>query len=198
MAVKDQAFEERLNNEYDLRGRAKLATILSAILFLSFLGLDAHLYTPIYPGIFYHPVHGFFGAPCASILVYQTHTNRGYTRLGMALVLIDAAGIAFMIQFLGGFLNQLLPRLTLIVIGMVVVIPLAFRETLILYTFIWASYAVPSFISPALASGDRDWRVCHQQPFFSDIHPCYRRFWVLHHGRASAGVNLKAGSNWKK
>ena len=45
------------------------------------------------------------------------------------MVLIDAAGIAIMIQILGGFLTSYYQGLNIIVMGMIVVIPLAFRES---------------------------------------------------------------------
>ena len=45
MANRDMKFEERLNREYDLRGRTRLAAILSIVLYLMFIGLDA-IYTP--------------------------------------------------------------------------------------------------------------------------------------------------------
>ncbi len=164
MAIKDQAFEERLNNEYDLKGRAKLATILSAILYVSFLGLDA-IYTPeFFQEFVIIRVTVFVGHLVLLFLYSQTHTNRGYIRLGMALVLIDAAGISLMIQFLGGFLTSYYQGLNLIIFGMVVVIPLAFRETMILYSFIWASYAIPSFIT--LPSGEGEWRFVINNLFF--------------------------------
>lgn len=164
MADKDQAFEERLNNEYDLRGRAKLATILSGTLFVFFLGLDA-VYTPQLIREF--AIIRLTVALCHLVLLFlytKTHTNRGYTRLGMALVLLDAAGISLMIQFLGGFLTSYYQGLNLIVIGMVVVIPLAFRESLILFALVWASYAIPSFLR--IPSGQDEWRFVINNLFF--------------------------------
>lgn len=164
MAQKDPSFEERLNNEYDLRGRAKLATILSAVLYLAFLGLDA-IYAPQYIKTFFIIRLTVFILHLVLLFLYtQTKTNRGYARLGMALVLIVAAGIAVMIQILGGFLTSYYQGLSLIVIGMVVVIPLAFRETLILYALIWASYAVPSFLR--MPQGQDDWRYVLNNLFF--------------------------------
>jgi len=164
MAAKDLAFEERLNNEYDLRGRAKLATILSGIMFISFLGLDA-IYTPQFlKEFFVIRMTVFLGHLVLLFLYTKTHTNRGYTRLGMALVLLDAAGISLMIQFLGGFLTSYSQGLNLIVIGMVAVIPLAFRESLILFFLVWASYAIPSFLN--LPKGQNEWRFVINNIFF--------------------------------
>lgn len=164
MHKEDQAFEERLNNEYDLRGRAKLATILSGILFLCFLGLDA-IYTPQFIREFVIIRLSVFVLHMVLLILYtKTHTNRGYARLGAALVLLDAVGIALMIQILGGFLTSYYQGLTLIIIGMVVVIPLAFKDTVILYAIIWASYAVPSFLR--LPGEPNDWRYVINNLFF--------------------------------
>lgn len=164
MHKKDQAFEERLNNEYDLRGRAKLATILSGILFVSFLGLDA-IYTPQFMKEFIIIRISVFVLHLVLLFLYtKTHTNRGYARLGAALVLIDAAGIALLIQILGGFLTSYYQGLSLIIIGMVVVIPLAFKDSIVLFALVWASYAVPSFLR--LPGGPNDWRYVINNLFF--------------------------------
>ncbi len=63
----------------------------------------------------------------------------------MIMVFADAVGIGIMIQILGGFLTSYYQGLNIIVMGMLVVIPFAFRESLILYALTWAIYAVPSF-----------------------------------------------------
>ena len=84
------------------------------------------------------------------LLAKRTQTHRGFINLAMALVIIDAAGICIMIQVLGGFLTSYYQGLNIIVMGMIVVIPFAFRESIILYALTWAFYAVPSFIKVIL------------------------------------------------
>jgi putative nucleotidyltransferase with HDIG domain len=140
-------FEERLYKEYDMRGRAKLAIIISMILYPSFLLLD-WVYTPQFLRL-------FLTIRLVVVLLHvlllflftRTKTNRGFINLGMAMVIFDAAGIATMIQVMGGFLTSYYQGLNIIVMGMIVVIPLAFREAIILYALTWASYAIPSFIN---------------------------------------------------
>ena len=47
MASHDPQFEDRLNQEYDLKGRTRTAAYLSLVLYAIFIGLDA-VYTPQY------------------------------------------------------------------------------------------------------------------------------------------------------
>jgi response regulator RpfG family c-di-GMP phosphodiesterase/signal transduction histidine kinase len=139
-------FEERLYQEYDLKGRVKLAIIISMILFVSFLLLD-WIYTPQHIRTF--AIIRFSVAALELLLLLlakRTQTHRGFINLAMGLVIIDAAGICIMIQVLGGFLTSYYQGLNIIVMGMIVVIPFAFRESIILYALTWAFYAVPSFI----------------------------------------------------
>ena len=142
-----KSFEERLNKEYDLRGRAKLAIYISMILYPSFLLLD-WIYTPQFFRLFLIIRLSVVALHLVLLAIYtRTRTNRGYANIGMAMVIFDAVGIAIMIQVMGGFYTSYYQGLNIIVMGMVVVIPLAFRESIILYGLTWASYAVPSFIN---------------------------------------------------
>ena len=140
-------FDEKLNNAYDMRGRAKLAIYISMFLYPSFLILDL-IYTPQFFKLFLIIRMVVVGLHVVLLLLYtRTKTNRGYVRLGEAMVIFDAVGIAIMIQVMGGFYTSYYQGLNIIVMGMIVVIPLAFRETLYLYVFTWALYAIPSIIT---------------------------------------------------
>ncbi len=144
MADNRSGFEERLQREYDLPGRLRTAIKLSGLLYVCFLALDA-IYAPqVFPTFL---AVRLTVAALHVVLYYlasRPQSDRGYIRLAMALVIFDAAGIAFMIQVLGGFMTSYYQGLNLIVMGMIVVIPLSFRDTVILYALIWMSYVVPS------------------------------------------------------
>ena len=159
-----RSFEERLNNENNMRGRARLAIVLSTFLYLSFLILDA-LYAPMFFPQFLIIRLSVVAIHILLLIMFtRIKSNRGYINLGMIMVISDAAGIAIMIQILGGFLTSYYQGLTLIIMGMVVVIPLAFRETVILYVLIWASYAIPSFINIPHEAGS--WRFVVNNLYF--------------------------------
>jgi response regulator RpfG family c-di-GMP phosphodiesterase/signal transduction histidine kinase len=158
------AFEERLNNENNLRARARLAIIISMFLYPAFLILDA-IYTPMFFRRFLVIRLSVVAIHVLLLIAFsRTKSNRGFINLGMIMCLVDAAGIAIMIQILGGFLTSYYQGLTLIIMGMVVVIPLAFKETIILYGLIWASYAIPSLINMPNEAGS--WRFVVNNLFF--------------------------------
>jgi hypothetical protein len=139
------AFEERLYKEYDLKGRVRQAIVISIVLFIGFLFLD-WIYTPQYLEIF--AIIRFSVAALEIVLLLiarRLQSNRGFINLAMIMVFADAVGIGIMVQILGGFLTSYYQGLNIIVMGMLVVIPFAFRESLILYALTWAVYAVPSF-----------------------------------------------------
>ncbi len=143
-------FEDRLYTEYDLKGRVRTAIVISIILFVSFLFLD-WVYTPQYLRTF--AIIRFSVAALEILLLVvakRIQTHRGFLNLAMIMVAADAIGIGIMIQILGGFLTSYYQGLNIIVMGMIVVIPFAFRESLILYAFTWAVYAVPSFLKVIL------------------------------------------------
>ncbi len=164
MNRQDSAFKERLYTTYELKRRTRLIIIMSAVLYLLFLVLDA-----VYAGAYFKLLLtirlGVLGAHAGLyFLLDRIKTNRGYVNIDKALTIFDVAGIAIMIQFLGGFAAKYVQGLYLIILGMVVAVPLAFRETIILYLFIWASYAVPSFIN--MPGGQGGWRDVFANLFF--------------------------------
>jgi len=167
-------FEERLYTEYDLKGRVKLAIIISMILFVSFLLLD-WVYTPQHIKTF--AIIRFSVAALEFLLLViakRTKTHRGFLNLAMTMVILDAIGIGIMIQVLGGFLTSYYQGLNIIVMGMIVVIPFAFREAIFLYVMTWAVYAVPSFLkivggqAPIIVNGESLdlWRFVTNNLFF--------------------------------
>jgi len=167
-------FEERLYTEYDLKGRVRMAIVISIILFVSFLLLD-WIYTPQYLKTF--AIIRFSVAALEFILLViakRVQSHRGFINLAMIMVLADAVGIGIMIQILGGFLTSYYQGLNIIVMGMIVVIPFAFRESIILYALTWAVYAVPSFLKvlagqdPLVVNGETIelWRFVINNIFF--------------------------------
>ena len=139
-------FEERLIKENDMKGRTRLAIYISMVLYPSFLILD-WVYTPQFFRLFLIIRLVVVALHFVLLFLYtRIKTNRGYINLGMAMVVFDATGIAIMIQIMGGFLTSYYQGLNIIVMGMVVVIPFAFRESIILFALTWAGYVVPSFI----------------------------------------------------
>ncbi len=146
MASHDPQFEDRLNQEYNLKGRTRLAAFLSIGLYVLFIGLDA-IYTPQYFMTFLFIRLGVIAAVGLILFVLsKTNSSRGVMNVALVLALVDAAAIAIMIYILGGFLSSYYQGLNIIVMGMIVLIPLAFRWTIYLYASIWFMYAAPSFV----------------------------------------------------
>jgi response regulator RpfG family c-di-GMP phosphodiesterase/signal transduction histidine kinase len=146
MASHDPQFEDRLNQEYDLRGRTRMAAYLSLALYSVFIGLDA-VYTPQYFLTFLFLRLGVMAAVGVILLLLnKIKTGHGVMNLALVLALVDAAGIAVMIYILGGFLTSYYQGLNIIVMGMIVLIPLAFRYTIYLYASTWFMYTIPSVI----------------------------------------------------
>jgi putative nucleotidyltransferase with HDIG domain len=142
----DPQFEDRLNQEYDLRGRTRMAGFLSLGLYAGFIGLDA-VYAPKYFLPFLFLRLGVMAAVVViMVLLNRIKTSHGVMNLALVLALVDAAGIAVMIFILGGFLTSYYQGLNIIVMGMIVLIPLAFRYTIYLYVSVWLMYAVPSIL----------------------------------------------------
>jgi len=152
----DKSFEERLGKDYDLGGRTRLVIILSAVLYAFFLVLDA-VHAPQYFRTFLIirlvviAAHGVL-----LLLLPRIKGNRGYRNIAIVLTVFDVAGIALMIRLLGGFSAHYVQGLYLIIMGMVVVVPLAFKATIFLYVFIWACYAIPGYLVMRRTGGD--WR----------------------------------------
>ncbi len=144
MAKYDPEFEDRLNQEYDLKGRTRLAAYLSLVLYAMFIGLDA-VYTPQYFVTFLFLRLGVMAAVGVILfLLRKVSTGRSIMNLALTLALLDAAGIAVMIYILGGFLTSYYQGLNIIVMGMIVLIPLAFRYTIYIYVSVWLMYTLPS------------------------------------------------------
>jgi response regulator RpfG family c-di-GMP phosphodiesterase/signal transduction histidine kinase len=164
MLDRNTIFEERLGKEYDLGGRTRIVIIQSAVLYLCFVGLDA-IHAAPYFGIFL-AIRLMVVAAHVILLLFlnRIRTNRGFRNVAIVLTLFDAGGIAVMIQFLGGFSAAYIQGLYLIIMGMVVVVPLAFRDTIFLYIGIWASYAIPGFIN--MRKFNNGWRDVVTNLFF--------------------------------
>ncbi|HZD43098.1 MAG TPA: HAMP domain-containing sensor histidine kinase, partial [Methanomicrobiales archaeon] len=143
MANATDTFEERLSKDYDLKGRTRRVIILSAVLYLSFLLLDKFTTTMFTTFLIIRLV--VIAAHIVLLaLLNRIKTNRGYTNVCIVLALFDVGGISLMIWLLGGFASMYVQGLYLIIIGIVIVVPLAFRQTVWLFIFIWASYVIPS------------------------------------------------------
>jgi response regulator RpfG family c-di-GMP phosphodiesterase/signal transduction histidine kinase len=146
MAKHDPQFEDRLNQEYNLRGRTRTAGFLSLVLYAIFIGLDA-VYTPQYFLTFLFLRLGVMaGVGAILVALRKVRSGRATMNLALGLALLDAAGIAVMIYILGGFLTSYYQGLNIIVMGMIVLIPLAFRYTIYLYVSVWFMYTVPSIL----------------------------------------------------
>lgn len=123
-----------------------MAAFLSLALYTVFIGLDA-VYTPQYFLTFLFLRLAVMAAVGVILLLLnRIKTSHGVMNLALVLALVDAAGIAVMIYILGGFLTSYYQGLNIIVMGMIVLIPLAFRYTITLYVSIWFMYTIPSVI----------------------------------------------------
>jgi len=123
-----------------------MAAYLSLALYSVFIGLDA-VYTPQYFLTFLFLRLGVMAAVGVILLLLnKIKTGHGVMNLALVLALVDAAGIAVMIYILGGFLTSYYQGLNIIVMGMIVLIPLAFRYTIYLYASTWFMYTIPSVI----------------------------------------------------
>ena len=146
MANYDPVFEDRLNQEYDLKGRTRTAAYLSLVLYGLFIALDA-VYVPRYFLTILFIRLGVMAAVLVILtLLRRAKAGRAVMNLALILPLVDAAGIAIMTYLLGGFLSSYYQGLNIIVMGMIVLIPLAFRYTIYLYVAVWFMYTVPSVI----------------------------------------------------
>ncbi len=123
-----------------------MAAFLSLALYTVFIGLDA-VYTPQYfLTFFFLRLTVMAAVGVILLLLNRIKTSHGVMNLALVLALVDAAGIAVMIYILGGFLTSYYQGLNIIVMGMIVLIPLAFRYTIYLYVSTWFMYTIPSVI----------------------------------------------------
>ncbi|MBU1338982.1 MAG: hypothetical protein KKD56_07945, partial [Acidobacteria bacterium] len=131
-------FAERYYNEYNLKGRVKLSIILSMIFYPGFLFLDA-IYTPDHFRNFLI-IRLFVILLNAIMLILHRYadTVRKQLNLGMAMLIVDAAGIALMTHIMGGFMSSYYQGLTLVIMCMMVLLSLALREAAIVSAFVWA------------------------------------------------------------
>ena len=148
MSERDRNFLDRLEKEYDLHGRTLRVIVFSAALYTTFLILD-WIYTPntfllfLVIRLTVLAVHGVL-----FMLLRRIKTSQGAEYIAITLTVVDVAGIALMIQILGGFETAYVQGLYLIIMGIVVVVPLRFRTTIVLYALIWASYSIPGIFRP--------------------------------------------------
>ena len=155
MAERKESFEERLNREYDLRRRTGIVIILSAVLYLSFLVLDAvHVPKDLFRTFLLIRLIVLAAHAFLFILLLRIRSEQGFANICIALTVFDSLGIAVMIHLLGGFSTAYVQGLYLIIFGMVIVVPLAFRKTIVIYLVIWASYAVPGFVYLTRSGGE--------------------------------------------
>jgi len=147
MTKRDQSLFERIGKEYDLRGRTRRVIIFSAVLYLAFLLLD-RIYVPKDTFSLFLTIRLAVLAIHALLFIFinKVKTAQGAENIAIVLTVADVAGIVLMIQILGGLPSAYVQGLYLIIMGIVVVVPLRFRTTLILYGLIWTSYAIPGFL----------------------------------------------------
>jgi putative nucleotidyltransferase with HDIG domain len=146
MNRKDPEFEERLYKEYNLMGRAKTIIIISAVMYFAFLGLDKITAPASFRSFLIIRLAVIAAHPILLFMLTRAKTNQAIGNIVITAGALDVAGIAVMISFLGGFQSSYVQGLYLIIMGSVVAVPLAFRIASWLYVFIWASYAIPSFV----------------------------------------------------
>lgn len=143
MVKRDIEFEERLYREYDLRRRVRLIIILSAVLYLSFVILDKVYASPFFSRFLVIRLAVLAASAVLFGLVGRVKTNRGLANIAIGLAVFDVAGIAIMIWSQ----NNYVQGLYIIIIGLVVAVPLTFRDTISLYVLIWLSYVFPSLLN---------------------------------------------------
>jgi len=143
MTSKDFDFEERLYRENNLRGRVRLIIISSAVLYLLFVILDSIYASSYFSKFLVIRLAILVGHAVLFAWLSRAKTNRTCANIAIALALLDVGGIAIMIWSQ----NSYVQGLYIIVIGLVVTVPLTFRDTIFLYVMIWLSYALPSFFN---------------------------------------------------
>ncbi|OGQ90152.1 MAG: hypothetical protein A2289_19830 [Deltaproteobacteria bacterium RIFOXYA12_FULL_58_15] len=157
-------FSRQFDREYDLHGRVTIATQLSILFYPSFGILDAVI-APEWLGPFLLVRLAVVISNVAVLAVLHFNKTQQVARYcGMAVMILDALGIALMVQLLGGFMSSYYQGFTLIIICMLAVLPWGARETLIVSAVIFLSYIVPSVW--AIDRGVLQWRVVVNNTFF--------------------------------
>jgi putative nucleotidyltransferase with HDIG domain len=138
---------ERYFKESDLRGCVRLSIRIVIGLYPLFLILD-RIYTPEHFGAFV-VIRLVVVAISAAyfLLVPKIRSSRGLILLGTAQSLTATLGIAVMVQIMGGFKASYYQGLTLVILGMPLLLPFRFRDTLPHWIFSWMSYVVPSLVN---------------------------------------------------
>ena len=147
MSKQNIDFEERLYSENAIKDRTRRIIILSAVLYLSFIGLDA-----IYAGPYFQlfillrfivvAAHVFF-----FLRLPRLKTGRAHADTVIAVGVFDVVGIAIMIYLLGDQSYAYLQGLYLIIMGSISAVPLKFPVIVRLYTFVWACYFIPGLVN---------------------------------------------------
>jgi response regulator RpfG family c-di-GMP phosphodiesterase/signal transduction histidine kinase len=143
MPKRDLGFEERLYEENDIRRRVRLIIVASAVLYFSFLVLDKVYASPYFSRFLIIRLVVLIGHGFLFALLVRAKTSKACANIAKALALLDVSGIAIMIWFQ----NSYVQGLYIIIIGLVVAVPLTFRDTILLYVMIWLSYVIPSSLN---------------------------------------------------
>lgn len=159
-----KSFLKRYFKEYHLQSRVKLSIILSMIFYPGFLILDI-IYIPEL--FFEFLIIRAVVVALNGVLLFlhsKTHSIRRLLQLGMALLIIDAFGIALMIQMMGGFMSSYYQGLTLIIMCMMALLPFTIKEAVIVSSVVWASYVIPSLVMIRMET--LNWRIMVHNVFF--------------------------------
>ena len=137
---------ERYYRDYELRKRVRLAILTVIGLYPFFLILDK-IYTPEHFTTFV-VIRLVVVAVSAAYLVLlpAVRSSRGVILLGIAQSMTATLGIAIMVQIMGGFKASYYQGLTLVIVGMPLLLPFRFRDTIPHFVFSWASYVVPGLV----------------------------------------------------
>ncbi len=154
---RDPEFEERLYQEYDLKGRGRLVIALSALLYASFVFLDwVHAPKPLFTVFLVIRVAVLIAHVVLLLLLTRMKTNHARARIIMIVGFFDVAGIGAMIYLLGGFASAYVQGLYIIIIGSFIALPLSFRDTSLVLAITGACYLIPSLVN--LNRGRVNWR----------------------------------------
>ncbi|MBM3293189.1 MAG: response regulator [Candidatus Aminicenantes bacterium] len=148
---------DRYYRDHELRKRVRLAILTVIALYPLFLVLDK-IYTPEHFGTFVL-IRLVVVVVSAAYLVLlgQLRSPRGVILLGIAQSLTATLGIAIMVQIMGGFKASYYQGLTLVIVGMPLLLPFRFRDTIPHFAFAWAIYVVPGLV--LMGTQKLEWRL---------------------------------------